>query len=82
DERTESLLRETPFDDPPEHIRAVRYRYEFTTPEERSETGDWWKRERTGVYYGPVSEDDIRLRRSLERLGWTETVEEMSDGEG
>lgn len=57
-------------DDPPEHVRAVRYRYRFTTPTERDATGDWWDRQRVGTYFGPVSLDDSRFRRTLERMGW------------
>ena len=55
-----SLLRRDPFpDEPPEHVRAVRYRYRFTTPTERRETGDWWVRERVGTYVPPVSEGEL-----------------------
>ena len=60
DERTLGLLRTDPFpDDPPTHVRAVRYRYEFTSPEERAETGRWWSRERVGSYVRPVSKEDL-----------------------
>lgn len=45
-------------DDPPRWVRAVRYR--FTSPGERAETGDWWRRERVGTYVRPVSADDLR----------------------
>ncbi|MBV0924466.1 lipase maturation factor family protein [Halomicroarcula limicola] len=63
DEATLSLLAEDPFSGTtPEHVRAVRYRYRFTTPEERRETGEWWSRERVGAYVNPVSADDLRLR--------------------
>jgi hypothetical protein len=56
------LLAHDPFpDEPPTHVRVRRYRYEYTTGEERRETGDWWKREFVNEYYGPVS------RRSMER---------------
>ncbi|MFB6269412.1 MAG: lipase maturation factor family protein [Halobacterium sp.] len=61
DEATLDLLAENPFPDgPPEYVRAVRYRYRFTTPEERSETGKWWERERANAYVRPVSLDDLR----------------------
>jgi hypothetical protein len=64
DEATRSLLSHDPFpDDPPAHVRAVRYRYEFTSPEERAETGRWWTRERVGQYVRPVSEADLGGRR-------------------
>ena len=58
DEGVRSLLREDPFpDEPPEHVRVRRFRYRFTTPAERAETGDWWHREPVGTYLGPVSLD-------------------------
>ena len=61
DAGTLSLVEENPFpDDPPERVRVSRYRYEFTTPEERSETGRWWTRERVGTYVPPVALDDLR----------------------
>ncbi len=68
DEGTLSLLSENPFpDEPPEHVRAVRYRYRYTTPEERSNTGDWWRRERVGTYVGPTSLDEVRGEASNRR---------------
>ena len=69
DERLLSLLDSNPFpDDPPEYVRAVRYRYRFTTPEERAETGNWWARERVGTYVRPVTVDDLRGRTTAGRL--------------
>jgi hypothetical protein len=60
DDATQSLLAHDPFDgDTPEYVRAVRYRYRFTTPEERAETGDWWVRERVGSYVRPVAAADL-----------------------
>jgi predicted DCC family thiol-disulfide oxidoreductase YuxK len=50
------LLRENPFPDaPPRYLRAELYEYRFTTPQERSETGDWWHRERRGIYVPEIS---------------------------
>ncbi|ESP87436.1 lipase maturation factor family protein [Candidatus Halobonum tyrrellensis] len=64
DEATRSLLGDDPFgDDPPERVRVTRYRYRFTTPAERRETGDWWVRERVGTYVAPASLADLRSRR-------------------
>ena len=61
DAGTLSLLDGNPFpDDPPERVRVSRYRYEFTTPDERAETGQWWTRERVGTYVPPVSLDDLQ----------------------
>jgi hypothetical protein len=61
DEDALSLLAENPFPaEPPEYVRAVRYRYRYATPDERAETGDWWVRERAGPYVRPVSLSDLR----------------------
>jgi hypothetical protein len=38
----------------------VLYKYEFTTSAQRSQSGDWWKREKTGIYCPPVSLSDVR----------------------
>jgi len=68
DEGTLSLIAKDPFpDEPPEHVRAVRYRYRYTTPEEREATGDWWRRERVGTYVGPTSLDEVRSGASQPR---------------
>jgi predicted DCC family thiol-disulfide oxidoreductase YuxK len=49
------LLEKNPFPDhPPKVVRAVYYDYYFTTPEERRETGDWWRRKERGLYCPPV----------------------------
>jgi hypothetical protein len=69
DAAVENLFADVPFDEPPRAIRAERYRYRFTTPTERAETGEWWVRERVGTYHQPVCLDDRRFRRRLERLG-------------
>jgi lipase maturation factor 1 len=50
------LMGENPFPDhAPKFVRAVLYKYEFTTAEERARTGDWWKREQVGIYCPAVS---------------------------
>jgi membrane protein implicated in regulation of membrane protease activity len=67
DEATLDLLEEAPFDEPPAHVRAVRYRYRYTTPEERAKTGRWWEREPVGTYVRPVSLEDVRGRESPQR---------------
>jgi len=54
------LLATNPFPDtPPLAVRASFYRYEFTSGEERRNTGRWWKRTRIGEYHPPM-----RLRRT------------------
>lgn len=55
DSSVEGLLADVPFDDGPEKVRVLRYRYRFTTPEERAESGDWWVRERVGAYVPATS---------------------------
>jgi hypothetical protein len=50
------LLRTNPFPDaPPRYLRALYYRYRFTTPAERRASGAWWARQLVGVFYGPVA---------------------------
>jgi hypothetical protein len=68
DEEKLSLLETNPFpDEPPEQVRVLRYQYEFTSPEERAETGQWWTRERVGSYVQPVSGADLRRRALFAR---------------
>ena len=51
-----SLLRVNPFPDrPPRYVRAMYYRYRFTTRDERRATGRWWNRELVGTYFAPAS---------------------------
>jgi hypothetical protein len=55
------LLAKNPFPhDPPRYIRAMFYRYRFTTLRERRETGAWWKREQLREYLPTVSADQVR----------------------
>ncbi|HDH08104.1 MAG TPA: hypothetical protein ENG96_01335, partial [Gammaproteobacteria bacterium] len=35
---------------PPRYLRVLAYRYHFTTPEQRKQTGNWWTREYLGVF--------------------------------
>jgi hypothetical protein len=46
------LLERNPFEGkpPPTQLRVLAYRYRFTTPQERSRTGNWWKAEYLGEY--------------------------------
>ena len=56
DPATLRLLRHNPFPEaPPKAVRAVLYRYRFTTWRERRETGAWWVRERLRDYLPPMS---------------------------
>ncbi len=48
------LIEVNPFEDsPPAQIRALIYEYEFTSPDERRESGHWWKRGEP-MLYAPV----------------------------
>jgi predicted DCC family thiol-disulfide oxidoreductase YuxK len=51
-----ALLEGNPFPDaPPRWVRASLYRYRFTPPEERADTGDCWVRELLGRYVPALS---------------------------
>jgi lipase maturation factor 1 len=51
-----------PFPDkPPLFVRAFVYDYHFTTPEERKQTGCWWRRDNKRVYLPPVTLMDGQL---------------------
>jgi len=55
------LLAKNPFpDEPPRYIRAMFYRYRFTTTSEHRQTGAWWKRQELREYFPAVSLDQIR----------------------
>jgi hypothetical protein len=49
------LMDPPPFSTPPRYMRALLYRYDFTTPAERAKTGAIWQRQLTGVWFGPVA---------------------------
>lgn len=47
----DSLLQHNPFpEQPPRFIKVEAYRYTFTTPEQRAQTGHWWQREAQGPF--------------------------------
>lgn len=50
----ERLLGLSASDDPPRFVRARRYRYQFTTPEERARSGNWWARSYLDLYLPPA----------------------------
>ena len=54
------LGRPNPFPDgPPALVRARLYRYRFTTPAERRQTGAWWSRDLVGEYLPPLRLDPV-----------------------
>jgi predicted DCC family thiol-disulfide oxidoreductase YuxK len=57
------LLAHNPFpDEPPRYVRAMFYRYRFTTVSELRQTGSWWKRQELREYLPTVSLDQLRNR--------------------
>jgi len=61
DKPTIKLLAENPFkENPPQYIRAKLYHYQYTTPEERRKTGQWWKRSFEHMYLPPQSLADLK----------------------
>lgn len=53
-----ALLHRDPFEGRrPAAVRAHRYRYRFTTPQERRTTGAWWWREPVGAFSPPLTGD-------------------------
>jgi hypothetical protein len=45
------LLAHNPFQErPPQFIRVQAFQYKFTTPDERQETGHWWKYKHLGLF--------------------------------
>jgi lipase maturation factor 1 len=55
------LLARNPFPDkPPRYIRAMFYRYRFTTVSELRQTGAWWKRQELREYLPSISLDQLR----------------------
>ena len=47
-------------DEPPVYIRALFYRYHYSDPKTKAETGAWWTRELLGIYMHPVSLDVLK----------------------
>jgi hypothetical protein len=51
-----ALLQKNPFPQaPPKYLRAELYDYQFTSWKERRETGNWWRRTLTGMYFPGVA---------------------------
>jgi len=55
------LLARNPFpENPPRYIRAMFYRYRFTTVGELRQTGAWWERQELREYLPTISLDQLR----------------------
>ena len=61
---------------PPRYVRAVLYRYEFARP--GNAEGDWWQREKLGLWLPPLSADDPRLVGLLKQAGWLDNTNSVS----
>jgi hypothetical protein len=69
DRAVKTLFAVDPFPDaPPRFVRGEVYLYRFTRFGERG----WWKRERVGEYFHPLSKDDPDLRAFLRSNGLDE----------
>jgi len=55
------LFSKVPFKSPPRYIRAQRYLYSFTTPQERAQTGNIWNRSFVGPYLPTLSLEMFRV---------------------
>jgi hypothetical protein len=54
------LLERVPFSQsPPKFVRARVYDYEFTTSEQRKQSGNWWTRKPLGLYVPALSLKDL-----------------------
>jgi hypothetical protein len=72
DPQTLGLVAGNPFPEaPPQHIRAILYRYRFTSSEEKKKTGNWWTRTREREYLPPLSLKNPEYREILRKLGWS-----------
>lgn len=71
DKATLSLLKTNPFPNQPPHFaRALLYKYNFTTPQEKAKTGNWWKRELVGKYFPTVSLESPEFKSVLKQFEW------------
>lgn len=60
------LLKTNPFPEaPPKYIRAELYNYHFSNFQEKSKSGEWWKREYRGHYLPAFSLNQVRSQPSL-----------------
>ncbi|HSU20054.1 MAG TPA: lipase maturation factor family protein, partial [Acidobacteriaceae bacterium] len=55
------LMGHNPFpEQPPTYIRALFYRYRYTGPATKRQTGAWWTRELLGEYLRPISLEALK----------------------
>ena len=67
DRGIQRLMGENPFPDhPPAFVRAMFYRYRYTNPQLKRETGAWWTREFLGVYLQPMSLEQLKDVRTTQ----------------
>ena len=65
DPATLKLLRKVPYDEPPAFVRALYYRYRFTTRTERKAGAGWWDRTLIQELVAPVSREGATFRTYL-----------------
>ncbi|MGH9614944.1 MAG: lipase maturation factor family protein, partial [Bryobacteraceae bacterium] len=71
DKPTLGLMDGNPFPDrPPAFVRARLYQYWFTTPAERKQTGNWWRRQLADEYLPPISLRMPGFQEALQAQGW------------
>ncbi len=57
----QNLFAQDPFpNEPPQFVRALSHKYEFTDQTGRSRTGNWWQRSEETVYLPPISLRTVR----------------------
>merc|ERR1711990_465063 len=62
-----TLVKHNPFPStPPNFIRIEKWLYHFTTPEERAETGHYWKRDNRSLYASPIHRDNPQFKQWLQ----------------
>ena len=61
DRAVQNLMGPNPFPNrPPTFTRALFYRYRYTTPEQKRQTGAWWTRQLLGTYLPPINLDSLK----------------------
>ena len=66
-----ALLDSNPFpDNPPRHVRALLYDYQYASSEEKASKGVWWERQLAGLYYPAVELRQNSSNRSEAPSSW------------
>ena len=65
DETAIQLIDQTPFQEEPQAIRVLVYRYSFSYEENH-----WWKREKMHTWIPALRKDNAEFRAFVQRQGW------------